>query len=376
MTPQANLRTEANVLLYWHEKPNLPQSTYPTTPFGFAFTRDETRHPSSVRRGICSDCADHPPTFAGRSGGATPFHEMAGAASDRFDFATSRSPLGQFFYALYRGLATDAPHLGTRRLERPHGFFRTLKDGAGNLAEKALPAMGVPSFAQTRRQNSLAGVVVRPGNCHAGGLSALFLVLVRDAGTRRQEPLTRKFFPWLAGCGLFLANQVAAQTPATANATRCIEPAAAYHRVNAEVLRAILKVESSFRPDAIGKNRNGTVDVGIAQINSMHFPKLRQFDIHPNQLLDPCVGTYVAAWHLAKQIAAYGNTWFAIGAYHSVTPVHNSRYQGLIYKAVVQLRERPQSSDRQKTISAGTSIEIPAQPIQDGRIVVAEGGGQ
>lgn len=33
---------------------------------------------------------------------------------------------------------------------------------------------------------------------------------------------------------------------------------------------AISKAESGMRPDAIGHNRNGSIDVGLFQINSIH----------------------------------------------------------------------------------------------------------
>lgn len=116
--------------------------------------------------------------------------------------------------------------------------------------------------------------------------------------------------------------------------TACVAPAASYHRVNETVLRAILKVESGLNPLAVNQNANGTVDLGIGQINSVHFADLKRYGIAPNDLLSPCVGTYVAAWHLARQYAKYGNTWYAVGAYHSLTPELNLRYKGRVYEEV------------------------------------------
>lgn len=111
-------------------------------------------------------------------------------------------------------------------------------------------------------------------------------------------------------------------------------PAATHHGVNPWVLQAILKVESNFNPSAVNRNLNGTVDVGIAQINSIHFPRLAAQGITEAHLKDACVGTYVAAWHLAQQIRRYGNTWFGVAAYHSVSPCLNNRYSGLIWNAL------------------------------------------
>lgn len=119
--------------------------------------------------------------------------------------------------------------------------------------------------------------------------------------------------------------------------TACVGPAAQYHQVHSGILKAIIKVESSGNPLAIHRNANGTVDVGIAQMNSMHFKDLAKYGIVPNQLFDACTAIYVAAWHYAKQVSRWGNTWFAVGAYHSATPYYNSRYQALVNNALIEL---------------------------------------
>ena len=130
------------------------------------------------------------------------------------------------------------------------------------------------------------------------------------------------------------------QFPANINTSRlqqpndCIAQAAAFHRVNPWIVRAIIKVESNFDASAVNKNSNGTSDVGLAQINSMHFGELGKRGITPSDLMNGCVSSYVAAWHLKKQIAAYGNTWFAVGAYHSTTPCFNQRYTALVWNTL------------------------------------------
>lgn len=106
----------------------------------------------------------------------------------------------------------------------------------------------------------------------------------------------------------------------------CVMSAAQHHGVNHWVLSGILWQESRWKADAVRSNTNGTVDHGIAQINSVHLPELRTHRIEAEDLMDACVGTYVAAWHLRKQIDKYGNNWFAVGAYHSRTPELNRKY--------------------------------------------------
>lgn len=114
--------------------------------------------------------------------------------------------------------------------------------------------------------------------------------------------------------------------------------AAEYHRVNPWILKAILKVESGFNAGAVNRNANGTVDVGMAQINSIHFRKLQQWGVTPADLMDGCVATYVAAWHLAGRIKEHGNTWFGIASYHSASPCQNRRYAALIWNALLDWR--------------------------------------
>jgi hypothetical protein len=142
----------------------------------------------------------------------------------------------------------------------------------------------------------------------------------------------------------------------------CVTAAAGYHQVNPWVLRAIIKVESNFNPQAVNKNGNGSVDVGIAQINSTHFNELSRFGVAPRDLMDGCVSSYVAAWHLKKQLVKYGNTWFAIGAYHSATPCYNRRYGSLVWNALVDWR-----------VVTGTKKTVPSMQSCKGSAVASKG---
>jgi soluble lytic murein transglycosylase-like protein len=113
---------------------------------------------------------------------------------------------------------------------------------------------------------------------------------------------------------------------ATTARADCVTDAAALHGVNEGVLRAILWNESHMNGAAVNRNTDGSIDVGIGQMNSQHFGELRRLGVTPQMLLEPCIGTYVAAWHLSKQVKVLGNTWKAVGAYHSSTPLYNQGY--------------------------------------------------
>jgi soluble lytic murein transglycosylase-like protein len=110
------------------------------------------------------------------------------------------------------------------------------------------------------------------------------------------------------------------------NPDDCISRAAAQHQVSPYVLRAIAWNESHMRAQAVGRNRNGTRDLGAMQINSSHLPRLRQYGLDEQALMEPCTNAFVGAWLLREQIDRFGNTWRAVGAYHSQTPAHNTRY--------------------------------------------------
>jgi|GEM_PF-575751 len=116
----------------------------------------------------------------------------------------------------------------------------------------------------------------------------------------------------------------------------CFEEAAGYQHVNPWVLRAIAWQESRGRADAIHRNNNGTVDYGRMQINSIHLRRLSNYGISKDALMHPCVSVYVAAWRLREMTNKYGNTWVAVGAYHSETPGERDKYAHAIQAILVK----------------------------------------
>jgi soluble lytic murein transglycosylase-like protein len=105
--------------------------------------------------------------------------------------------------------------------------------------------------------------------------------------------------------------------------------------VNPLILRAIAWFESKGDPNAVHRNADGSIDVGQTQINSVHFGELRRYGVPPHALKDACVNIYVAAWMLKQKMIRYGNTWQAIGAYHSETPQLRDQYARNIHSVLV-----------------------------------------
>ena len=119
-----------------------------------------------------------------------------------------------------------------------------------------------------------------------------------------------------------------------AAAADCIDDAARYHGTNADVLRGIAIVESRVRPDAVNVNSNGTVDRGMYQINSIHLRTFSAWGIKEADLHDPCRSSYLAAAILKERMNKYGNTWAAVGAYHSYTPSKRDAYAAKVREVV------------------------------------------
>jgi soluble lytic murein transglycosylase-like protein len=135
-----------------------------------------------------------------------------------------------------------------------------------------------------------------------------------------------------------LLGAVFASAPAHA-ADDCFEQAGAYQGVNPLVLRAVAWRESKGDASAINHNANGSIDIGQLQINSIHFPDLARRGIPHRALMDPCINVFVAAWLLKQKMVKYGNTWQAIGAYHSETPKQRDDYARSIQKILVSWGE-------------------------------------
>ncbi|NVZ26798.1 transglycosylase SLT domain-containing protein [Pseudomonas gingeri] len=114
-------------------------------------------------------------------------------------------------------------------------------------------------------------------------------------------------------CGAWLMLLWAGPLPAF-----CWDSAGRRHGIEPELLYAIAQVESDLRAQAVGHNSNGSRDIGLMQINSLHLPRLAARGITEQQLLeDPCLSVQVGATILAEFIERHGYGWTAVGAYNA-----------------------------------------------------------
>ncbi|MBN3004686.1 soluble lytic murein transglycosylase-like protein [Chromobacterium alkanivorans] len=128
-----------------------------------------------------------------------------------------------------------------------------------------------------------------------------------------------------------------------AQAANCWREAGARHRVDPLLLYSIAKVESSLNPRAVNYNKDGSHDIGLMQINSLHLPALALRGISRQRLLDePCLSVQVGASILADFIARYGYTWRAVGAYNAggaaAREGARKRYVDKVWRQYLQLR--------------------------------------
>lgn len=129
----------------------------------------------------------------------------------------------------------------------------------------------------------------------------------------------------------------------------CFVQAGEKYSLDPLMLEAIANVESSMRTGAINRNRNGSEDLGLMQINSSHLPRLLSKGITREKLLsDACLSVMTGAEILSGFIARFGYTWRAIGAYNTGggagrDPL-SERYATKVASEYRRLTTRPESS--------------------------------
>jgi len=117
----------------------------------------------------------------------------------------------------------------------------------------------------------------------------------------------------------------------------CFEEAGVEYGINPQILKAIARVESNYKPRAINWNKNGTYDFGVMQINSSWYYALgKEWWM---TLGDPCSNIRGGAKILSGCMKKYGYTWEAIGCYNSQTPSKRDRYAQSVYRQLKNIQQ-------------------------------------
>jgi soluble lytic murein transglycosylase-like protein len=125
----------------------------------------------------------------------------------------------------------------------------------------------------------------------------------------------------------------------------CFIEAGRQYNISPDLLKAIAKVESNFKADAINKNSNGSFDYGIMQINSSWYRKLGH-DLWIS-LGDPCTNIKTGAWILKDNINRVGYTWDAVGYYNASSKSKRNAYAWKIYDAIQKVSHQSKKPARQ-----------------------------
>lgn len=138
-----------------------------------------------------------------------------------------------------------------------------------------------------------------------------------------------------------LAALLASLVPGSARAQAACtwESVGEKYGIDPRLLYAIAKTESNLNPAAMNRaNRNGSVDIGMMQINSSWLPTLARYGITERHLLDPCTSLEVGAWILAHNMRRLGPSWDAVGAYNAASADKRAAYARKVYDNLAPLQ--------------------------------------
>lgn len=138
------------------------------------------------------------------------------------------------------------------------------------------------------------------------------------------------------------SSKRAQQKKAPAKWARCFSISGARYNINPYLLAGISVVESRGNPAAVSPSPA----YGLLQVDHSWLPKLKQrFGFTKSDLLEPCTNIDVAAWILAHELKAKGDTWEAVGALNAAcTTLKGARcrsqrawYSWKVYQAMANL---------------------------------------
>lgn len=137
---------------------------------------------------------------------------------------------------------------------------------------------------------------------------------------------------------------------------QCWADASARYGVPVDLLYAVARVESGNRYNIVsGKNKNGSRDIGLMQINSSHLPLLKKYGITEQKLLDdPCLNLHVGAWIMAESISRHGFNWVGIGAYNAASKHKRMAYAEKVmamYERIIKEREKVALNQRKEKLN-------------------------
>lgn len=134
----------------------------------------------------------------------------------------------------------------------------------------------------------------------------------------------------------------------------CFEEAGKEHGINPVLLESIARTESNLNPKAMNKNQNGSIDIGLMQINSFW---IKTLGLDSGKLIsDPCYNTMIGAKVLKQCIDRYGYTWEAVGCYNATSTPKRVRYSWKIFN---RLKSEARSQKSEIKSQGNSEIKTP-----------------
>lgn len=120
--------------------------------------------------------------------------------------------------------------------------------------------------------------------------------------------------------------------------TNYFEEAGEYYRIDPKILYSIAKIESKLNPNAINRNTNGTVDIGIMQINSVHMKELNKRGFRREHLFNPKINIFAGAWILRQCFDKHGVSKDGLTCYNG--RIKDNPYGYKVLKELKQVYEK------------------------------------
>ena len=139
-------------------------------------------------------------------------------------------------------------------------------------------------------------------------------------------------------------------------AAYCFDEAGYEYGLDPLLLRSIARVESNMNSTALHRNPDGSVDIGLMQINSFWLERL---NLNGSQLIaEPCTNVRTGANVLRRCVDRYGYTWQAVGCYNATSKGKKISYAWKVYKEF-QKPGRKGQKDAEIAVDRKESSTIP-----------------
>ena len=133
----------------------------------------------------------------------------------------------------------------------------------------------------------------------------------------------------------------------------CFDEAGRAYGISPLLLRGIARVESNMNPAAVNRNSNGSIDLGLMQVNSFW---LKTLGTTSHELTsDPCYNVMAGAWILKGCIDRHGQTWEAVGCYNATSRTKRVNYSWKIYRELLKSARSAPASGGNKAVAASAA---------------------